>query len=158
MSKELRMLAYKNRVIQPAAPPPENTSPFAHLNPDDMSETKRRRLQSQINTVVFSTFAAIGNPSNSVTLRRKYCNKLRDMGIRHEQLHPWCRSDEARLVGNPDLDALEGGRGKRKQARRPQRRTRRRRNKTDVGVRSYRKTNKNDRRTLSNGGRRTRKQ
>jgi len=93
MSKELRMLAYKNRVLGPAAPGPhpENTSPFAPLNPH-MSQSERRRLQSQINTVVFSTFSAIGDPKTPPQLKKKYCDKLREMGIREDSLHPWCKS------------------------------------------------------------------
>jgi len=94
---------------------------------------KGKRLQNQIDTIVVSTFRAIEDTKNPAPapLKRKYCNKLRGMGIPDEHLPDWCNSAEARAIidlagepvtpgaktGNPDLDALEGGRSTRRRRR-----------------------------------------
>jgi len=155
---------YTRKTREPRVPPPAPApatppaAPSEEINPGGPEELtpKQKRLQSQIGTVIFSSFDAIGNSETPTPLKRKYCDKLRRMGVLESQLHPWCLSPQAIVTGNPDFDALEGGRSRGKQTLR--RRRRRRSNKTDVRVRGYRKTSNNGRRTLSNGGRRTRKQ
>jgi hypothetical protein len=101
-------------------PPPEEILPPAEEILEDPPLTpKQRRLKSQIETIVFSTFKEIGNTENSVTLRRKYCDKLRSMDVPESDLHPWCRSREI-YVGPAvvtTLDALEGGRRRNKRRR-----------------------------------------
>jgi hypothetical protein len=98
-------------------PPTEKILPPAEEILEDPPLTpKQRRLTSQIETIVFSTFKEIGNTENSVTLRRKYCDKLRSMDVPESDLHPWCRSTEI-YVGPAvvtTLDDLEGGRRRRR--------------------------------------------
>ena len=104
---------------EPARPPAEEILPYPPLE-----TPKQRRLKSQIGTIVRSTFAAIGDNQTLIPLKRKYCDKLRSMGVPESDLHPWCHSAEADYyypgpAVETTLDALAGGRSRRKRRRHP---------------------------------------
>lgn len=119
-------------------PPPEPYPPSVYSK----SAARAQRLGSKVATVVTTSFDVIEKPETPPPLRRKYCDKLRGMGIPADQLPDWCNSAEARavidLVGRPvtapgaktgdaALDDLEGGRRRRRRTRRKPVKRRRRR-------------------------------
>jgi len=99
-------------------PPPEPYPPSERSK--DIARAER--MGTKVATVVTTSFDVIENPETPLPLRRKYCDKLRVMGIPAEQLPDWCNT----------MDALEGGRRRRRTVRRKttkRRRTMRRRSK-----------------------------